>query len=180
VIFKLGDSNFTLPHRPAAFPSHLSPPISLPIRGYLTPFSQLPAISSKPVHDDISFACLPPFFPPIRYTPPTEPYTIALIERGACDFATKIRAAQERGAGAVIVGDGRARMDESEEEGRGRENLITMFSPEDTESIFIPSVFVSRASYLGLLDLVGNGTGFGREDGKGPFVDLSEGSDEGG
>ncbi len=71
-------------------------------------------------------------------------------------------------------------MDESEEEGRGRENLITMFSPEDTESIFIPSVFVSRASYLGLLDLVGNGTGFGREDGKGPFVDLSEGSDEGG
>jgi hypothetical protein len=54
---------------------------------------------------------------------------IALIERGGCDFATKVRAAQERGAGGVIVGDGMARPGETEEEGRERESLITMFSP---------------------------------------------------
>ena len=54
---------------------------------------------------------------------------VALVERGSCDFARKVRAAQVRGAKAVIVGDGKAREEETEEEGRERENLITMFSP---------------------------------------------------
>jgi len=54
---------------------------------------------------------------------------VALIERGGCDFASKVRAAQERGAAAVVVGDGRAFEAETDDEGRLREGLITMFSP---------------------------------------------------
>jgi hypothetical protein len=52
-----------------------------------------------------------------------------LVERGGCDFAHKIRAAQERGAAAVVVGDGAARIGETDAEGLKREGLITMFSP---------------------------------------------------
>ena len=57
------------------------------------------------------------------------PYKIALVERGGCDFATKVRAAQERGAAGVVVGDMIGRPGETDEEGRERESLITMFSP---------------------------------------------------
>ena len=74
-------------------------------------------------------ACLPLQNPPPPYEDPERPYKIALVERGGCDFATKVRAAQDRGASGVIVGDGTARDDESDEEGMQRENLITMFSP---------------------------------------------------
>lgn len=84
---------------------------------------------------------------------------IALVERGGdCDFATKVYAAQERGAAAVVVGDKKLRQDETDEEGRQRENLLTMFSPADTSDVIIPSVFVSRASYLLLRDLLLNQT----------------------
>jgi hypothetical protein len=65
----------------------------------------------------------------LRWTPPQPPYMIALVERGGCDFATKVRAAQERGAAGVVVGDMISHPGESEEEGRERESLITMFSP---------------------------------------------------
>ena len=57
---------------------------------------------------------------------------------------------------------------------------MLIWQVEDTDSIFIPSVFVSRASYLGLMDMLGNGTDTGRPEGEGLWVDLSEGSDEGG
>lgn len=117
-------------------------------------------------------ACVPPAWPPIRPSPPQPPFVVALVERGDCDFATKVLAAQERGAAAVVVGDGVARAGESDEEGRKRENLITMYSPEDTSSIIIPSVFVSRASYLTLRDMLRDHTklrvmvGEGDDDGK--------------
>lgn len=103
-------------------------------------------------------ACVPPTWPPIRPSPPKPPYIVALVERGNCDFATKVLAAQERGAAAVVVGDGVARAGETDEDGRKRENLITMYSPEDTTNIIIPSVFVSRASYLALRDMLNNHT----------------------
>lgn len=74
-------------------------------------------------------ACVAPAWPPIRPSYPLPPFTIALIERGGCDFATKVLAAQERGAAAVVVGDSVAHAGETDEEGRTRENLITMFSP---------------------------------------------------
>lgn len=103
-------------------------------------------------------ACVPPAWPPIRPSPPQPPYIVVLVERGDCDFATKVLAAQERGAAAVVVGDSPARAGETDEEGRKRENLITMYSPEDTTNIIIPSVFVSRASYLTLRDMLTNNT----------------------
>jgi hypothetical protein len=104
-------------------------------------------------------ACVPRAWPPIRPKRPKAPYVIALVERGGdCDFATKVYAAQERGAAAVVVGDKKLRQDETDEEGRQRENLLTMFSPADTSDVIIPSVFVSRASYLLLRDLLLNQT----------------------
>ena len=112
--------------------------------------SQINTVAHAP-----SLACLPPLLPG-RITLPKPPFHFALVERGECDFASKVRAAQERGAAGVVVGDGVLRENESDEEGRKRENLITMFSPEDTDGIVIPSVFVSRASFLALRDWIGN------------------------
>ena len=72
-------------------------------------------------------------YAPLLSRPPTidpsEPLKIALVVRGSCPFSTKVRAAQERGASAVIVGDGPERAGETDAEGRQRETLITMFSP---------------------------------------------------
>lgn len=169
--------NITLPHRPAAFPSH--PSISLPLSGRLLPFSSFltPSASHSPSE---LLACIPSSIIP---RPPTRPgksedVKIALIERGTCDFATKAMAAQDRGAHAVIVGDTKARAGETDAEGRKREGLITMFSPQETDSLYIPAVFVSRASYLGLRDLLANQTG-SKSPGQGLYIDISEGSDEG-
>ena len=51
---------------------------------------------------------------------------------------------------------------------------------EDTDSIYIPSVFVSRVSYLGLRDLLANHTDSGRPERDGLWIEISEGMDEGG
>ncbi|OCF39663.1 hypothetical protein I317_06518 [Kwoniella heveanensis CBS 569] len=191
-------TNISLPHRPAAFPAHVINP--LPLSGYVTPFASLLNTTTPLLQgDDLNeaallssipeLACLPPRSPVGRPSSPPDVgggnrkgdkkvVKIALVERGGCDFATKIRAAQERGAGAVVVGDSVARRGESDEEGRRRESLITMFSPEDTDTISIPSVFISRASFLLLRDLLNNQTDSGRADGPGLWIDLSEGSDE--
>ncbi|XAO22033.1 hypothetical protein I312_100796 [Cryptococcus bacillisporus CA1280] len=172
-----GAENITLPHRPAAFPSHLS--ISLPLSGRLLPFSSF-LTPSAPHSSSELLACIPSSTLP---RPPTRPgksedVKIALIERGACDFATKVMAAQDRGAHAVVVGDMKARAGETDAEGRKREGLITMFSPDDTDSLYIPAVFVSRASYLGLRDLLANQTD-SKNPGQGLYIDITEGSDEG-
>ncbi|WVQ95891.1 hypothetical protein IAU59_002990 [Kwoniella sp. CBS 9459] len=182
-------ANISLPHRPAAFPSHVVNP--LPLSGYITSFASLLLNSTKPATGSFSpeLGCLPPRSPVGRPSTPDRNrgkgndrkqrvVKVVLVERGGCDFATKIRAAQERGAGAVVVGDSIARRGETDEEGRRRESLITMFSPEDTDSISIPSVFISRASFLLLRDLLNNQTDSGRIDGPGLWIDLSEGSDE--
>lgn len=127
---QLSAANVTMPHRPAAFPAHIPSPFNLPISGKLVNFVSLPPLE----HDQSAIvaprdtqACVPAST--IRWNPPSIPYTIALVERGGCDFATKVRAAQERGAAGVIVGDTLARIGETDEEGRERESLITMFSP---------------------------------------------------
>ncbi|EIW71441.1 hypothetical protein TREMEDRAFT_73304 [Tremella mesenterica DSM 1558] len=181
--------NLTLPHRPSAFPSHLVPPTTLPLSGILEAFDSFPDPRPGPPEIDTSshtfksqdpgLACVSPIWPPIRFEKPKKPFKVAFVERGGCDFATKVRAAQERGAAGVVVGDSVARLGETDEEGRMRENLITMFSPEDTMGIYIPSVFVSRASFLLFRDLLSNGTNSGRSEGKGLWIEISEGSDEG-
>ena len=147
----------TLPHRPAAFPSQLFAPLALPVSGLLLPFSSFlntsdPKGTSESPSNPVDFVadatsgsqttgtsagsyghspeygCIPPSLPP-RYSIPPAPWKIALVERGQCDFASKVRAAQERGAAGVVVGDGKLRESETDEEGRKRESLITMFSP---------------------------------------------------
>jgi hypothetical protein len=127
----MGDgSNITLPHRPAAFPNHLSPPTILPISGYLKSFASLTNQSQNQADiliPSVEQACIHTVSD--RYFPPQKPYSIALVERGGCDFATKVKATQARGVAGVIVGDGVARLGESDEEGRTRDSLITMFSP---------------------------------------------------
>ncbi|BEI81015.1 hypothetical protein CcaverHIS002_0201750 [Cutaneotrichosporon cavernicola] len=163
--------NITLPHRPAAFPDWLGPSAQLPVTGILRPFTVL-STDSKEAPER---ACVTPKWPPTRPSYPVPPYTVALVERGGCDFATKVLAAQERGAAAVVVGDS-AHPGETDEEGRMRENLITMFSPEDTSGIIIPSVFVSRASYLIIRDLLSNHTVKGKP---GLEVEVGEASDDG-
>jgi len=64
---------------------------------------------------------------------------IALVERGGCSFADKVRAMQQSGAKAVVVGDNVP--------GNG---LLTMFSPTDASDIVISSVFVAQWAYRDL------------------------------
>jgi hypothetical protein len=120
-------TNLTLPHRPSAFPSHPSETMTLPLNGTLQLFTSLSHQPSPNPRSSPNQACTPHFSN--RWIAPDQPYTIALVERGACDFAMKVRAAQDRGVAGVIVGDGVARFGESDDEGRGRVGLITMFSP---------------------------------------------------
>ncbi|OBZ85963.1 Receptor y region, transmembrane domain- and RING domain-containing protein 2 [Choanephora cucurbitarum] len=71
----------------------------------------------------------------------TEKNWIALVERGQCSFIQKVKAMQESGAIAVIVGD------------RYFNGWVTMYAPGDTSDIHIPSVFVAQHQYRTLLDL---------------------------
>lgn len=52
--------------------------------------------------------------------------------------------------------EGPGQREEDEEEARRRDGLLTMYSPEDTSDIYIPSTFISRASYLEIWDLMQN------------------------
>ncbi|KAI8993200.1 hypothetical protein BDB01DRAFT_841306 [Pilobolus umbonatus] len=72
------------------------------------------------------------------------PYSdwIALVRRGGCPFATKVRNMQRSGAIAVVVGDP-----------DHQSNWITMYAPGDTSDINIPSVFVAKNEYRSLLYL---------------------------
>lgn len=147
---QLSAANLTLPHRPAAFPARTNPPFTLPLTGELVTFASLPPpkefdhLYQDQTLDSVkeSQACITAS--ELRWTPPSEPYKIALVQRGGCDFATKVRAAQERGAAGVIVGDMISHPGETEEEGREREALITMFSP---------GTFVSRLLMVGITNI---------------------------
>lgn len=61
------------------------------------------------------------------------PRKIALVLRGHCPFSFKVLSAQKRGADAVIVADDAERLIdgslESEDRGRKRTALLTMYSP---------------------------------------------------
>ena len=74
---------------------------------------------------------------------------IALIERGNCDFVTKINAAAGAGARAVIVFNRDASEDTPGSSGGG-DNLFTMLANGTT----IPSFFVIRSKGLALRDFV--------------------------
>ncbi|KAI9283278.1 hypothetical protein BY458DRAFT_496058 [Sporodiniella umbellata] len=67
---------------------------------------------------------------------------VALVKRGGCSFISKVRAMQQSGAIAVVVGD-------SEKSG-----WITMLASGDTLDITIPSVFLAKNDYNRLLHLL--------------------------
>lgn len=73
----------------------------------------------------------------------TEVGFIALVQRGSCRFDQKVRAMQKSGAIAVIVGN-------TENE------LIKMYSSDDTSDIYIPSVSTTLDSYKELVILAKN------------------------
>ncbi|KAI9006557.1 hypothetical protein CLU79DRAFT_712764, partial [Phycomyces nitens] len=75
--------------------------------------------------------------------PPTTEW-IALVERGGCSFLDKVRAMQDSGALAVVVGD------------RHYNGWITMYAPGDTSDVRVPSVFVAQHQYQILLMLTDN------------------------
>ncbi|KAI8997413.1 hypothetical protein BDB01DRAFT_846068 [Pilobolus umbonatus] len=64
---------------------------------------------------------------------------IALVERGNCSFVDKVRALQQSGAIAVVIGD------------RYSNSWVTMYPSGDASDITIPSVYVAQYQYLSLL-----------------------------
>lgn len=130
------------PSRPASFGPHISSEDGL--SGRLVPASAVLKLSDN--------TCCPPSDEnnDLASHPHTPVDWIALIQRGKCGFAEKIRKAQALGAIAVIVGDD---ADHGSMRGAmGLRQLIGMYSPEDTSDIQIPSVFVSHTSYNTLLE----------------------------
>lgn len=127
-------------------------PISSPILGYVIPLSAF----TEPCSEDTSliepapnFACpklcvLPPYEPD-----PSEPW-IALVQRGKCEFVSKVREAQRLGARAVVVGG-----DNPLKSGLP-DTLINMYSPgKYPVSLFLvphdlPSVtsFIAQRTHL--------------------------------
>lgn len=129
---KLPNNTLLLPHRPASFPA-LTETLPLPLSGRLTPITDLHPATALPAAGTPAQGCYT--LPPLpRWHPPPTPYLVALVERGGCNFAQKVLYAQSRGAGGVIVGDSKAYPSESDEEGRERRGLLTMFSPGSGES----------------------------------------------
>ena len=72
-----------------------------------------------------------------------EPGCIAIVLRGQCSFAEKVRTMQNSGASAVIVGNNKK-----------NQKLMHMFSADETSDIEIPSVFVTHEDYLKLLEIL--------------------------
>ncbi|GAA5840894.1 hypothetical protein JCM11251_007632 [Rhodosporidiobolus azoricus] len=138
-------TNALYPSRPSSFGPHL---VSSPLRGFLFPITSL-----VPSSDSYACSSSPSLSPsPATNTLPTRHGNvpedwIALVQRGKCPFSDKVRVAQEWGAKGVVFGD----MEESEGGIGGGKGLLTPWSPDDTEDILIPSLFVSRISYLSLL-----------------------------
>ncbi|KAI8333551.1 hypothetical protein BC941DRAFT_473298 [Chlamydoabsidia padenii] len=74
---------------------------------------------------------------PLTESPPTTDW-IALVERGKCSFATKVRAMQLSQAKAVIIGD------------PNFNHWITMYATGDTSDIEIPSFYVAQYQFRAL------------------------------
>ncbi|KAJ9093944.1 hypothetical protein QFC20_007030 [Naganishia adeliensis] len=171
-VFDDETGNLTMPHRPAAFPAHLPAGAGYPLLGTLQMITDLPSLPGSINASTDIYGCSP--IVPIVHTDTTKSTTsrnnsrVALVVRGHCSFSHKVRAAQARGADVVLVADDTASMEETDEQGRTRFGLLTMYSPgtscrlfaassDDTSDIHIPSSFISRASYLVIRDLMKTG-----------------------
>ncbi|KAI3646907.1 hypothetical protein MP228_007128 [Amoeboaphelidium protococcarum] len=102
---------------------------------------QIPQLQSSYIENSPK-GCVPVYPPEFILQPAgneTIPPWIALVERGQCSFVDKVRAMQQSGASAVVVGDNEQ-----------RNGLIVMFGSGDTSDIDVPSVFVMQWAYRDL------------------------------
>ncbi|GHJ83688.1 hypothetical protein NliqN6_0090 [Naganishia liquefaciens] len=155
-VFDIAPGNLTMPHRPAAFPAHLPLGAGFPLTGILEMITDFPSAPGLPNATTDIYGCTP-VTPIVQHASPRNAARIALVVRGHCSFSHKVRAAQARGANAVLVADDTASDEETEEQGRTRFGLLTMYSPDDTNDIHVPSSFISRASFLVIRDLMNSG-----------------------
>lgn len=117
-----------MPHRPAAFPAHLPLGAGFPLRGTLELIIDFPSAPDLPNATTDIYGCTP-VTPILQSASSRNETRIALVVRGHCSFSHKVRAAQARGANAVLVADDTASEEETEEQGRTRFGLLTMYSP---------------------------------------------------
>ncbi|KAI3632388.1 hypothetical protein MIR68_009494 [Amoeboaphelidium protococcarum] len=158
-------TNDTYDDRIAAFGPNID--IDSPVRGILVAVDQLSPRPTEIIRDNttttiqeqqdvddeipqLQFSyienspkgCVPVYPPEFIQQPAgneTIPPWIALVERGQCSFVDKVRAMQQSGASAVVVGDNEQ-----------RNGLIVMFGSGDTSDIDVPSVFVMQWAYRDL------------------------------
>lgn len=72
-----------------------------------------------------------------------KPRWFALVERGGCSFAEKVRAMQSSGAAGVVVGDNQK-----------RDGLLVMYASGDTSDVLISSIFIAQWEYRELKFLI--------------------------
>ncbi|THV03010.1 hypothetical protein K435DRAFT_716181 [Dendrothele bispora CBS 962.96] len=131
--------------RPAAFGAE----ISGPLLGYAIPLSSF----TVPCSDD-SFSGLPSNTgcPKLcingTNSPDASELWIALVQRGDCEFVSKVREAQRLGARAVVVGG-----NDPEISGYP-DTLVNMYSPEDASDVHIAATFIKFSDYVQLFSLI--------------------------
>ena len=105
------------------------------LEAFLVPLEDVAYATGQPDDDELLYGCR-------ALTRDEQPGDglkdnwIALVKRGRCAFAQKVRAMQQSGALGVIVGDDKP-----------NGPLLTMYSKGDTSDIRIPSAFVAGWEY---------------------------------
>jgi hypothetical protein len=132
----------SFPSRPASFGAELEEPLLgyvIPVSSFTEPCRNMSTtISSNTGCPDL---CL------IDSNQPTETW-IALVQRGSCDFAAKVREAQRLGAKAVVVGG------QDPEISGFPDVLLTMYSTGDASDIHISSTYIRHSDYNTLSSLI--------------------------
>ncbi|KAF9030201.1 hypothetical protein BDZ89DRAFT_1013927 [Hymenopellis radicata] len=125
--------------RPAAFGAE----ISSPILGYVIPLSSFTAPCGSLVDPPRNTGCPKLCIHGPHQPDPTEKW-IALVQRGGCEFVSKVREAQRLGARAVVVGG-----DNPEHSGLP-DTLVNMYSPDDSSDVKISATYIRYADYVEL------------------------------
>ncbi|KAK7468979.1 hypothetical protein VKT23_003477 [Stygiomarasmius scandens] len=131
--------------RPAAFGAE----INVPLLGYVIPLSSFTvscsndSLSGFPTNTGCPTLCIHG-----PNAPDASELWIALVQRGECEFVSKVREAQRLGARAVVVGG-----NDPEVSGYP-DTLVNMYSPEDASDINIAATFIRFSDYVQLSSLI--------------------------
>ncbi|KIY69881.1 hypothetical protein CYLTODRAFT_348670 [Cylindrobasidium torrendii FP15055 ss-10] len=134
--------------RPAAFGGD----ISTPILGYVIPLNNFtkpcaPNATDPIVNSSSNTGCPMLCIDGPHQPDPSEKW-IALVQRGQCEFVSKVREAQRLGARAVVVGG-------VDPEISGLpDTLINMYSPDDSSDVKISATYIRYSDYAQLNDLI--------------------------